>query len=1112
MGGYQSRGAASKPVVVAQPQDAPKPKRRLARSHSKKAIDAYLRTFSDRVWPEVGRYLSNASFPLPSAKVSWIDTDRFLRQTLGHLEAATLFYQPEVLEELLFPERPYDVLDTVIPAGMKQGDGSRVTWLWSKAVGVALAPLFGDAIAASLRRLVPRWVELAENQPEPEGVSDETKSLVAEQSLVPSHPMDLAVRRGLAAGGVLDLKAGLTDPAKRKRLHGFRKVKVAWQGDRDASLWNFVKPEPPDATPEEVAAALWTSSFWKTGTVFAHRLMKVGGLYAVPAVFAREFAAARKHAPERGHAKHADVAAASSNRADQLAREQAGHGRHANAARVRTLLHDSITRLEFIRKALAPWKLDQTVAVGVAWATSKANRLANHPHETERFADVIRQQHELLGDIVNVAETLDWNKLPEQQRVSLKKPLSLFARAAASSHLANTCRNLIHAARVAQTHVVVDALRANTNDMVSVTSLAGVRTNDANTLIAESRRLQTRLLRGGDVDATAIELTMLRTQEVALETRLQTLHAQVHELAANADELEGVFHEIVAALNFPFRTVKQFANSLDNYLAMVRDAWNVQGTDWTRDDSAAAVRRRIDVRQAALARAQHKFRQIREDKNVANLLVHGASVIKRQAKITKWVRIAATIAAMVGLSMVAGAAAAVVGDAVAGTVGAAEAVEGVGLVARGLRFVGANAGRIGGAANLATDVAVNSVGQVAMQGGRLDQVALDNALMTIASSVILGKLKVGERLELAKQVERETKALWSRRSRAAAFVLDESVTVSAHVVINIATAYVAHLVANKLIPAPQVEGHSDAIEDVFMQGATIGLGRLAHGRLAKREAVHAKLETLPEGAALRAARTHLKRLADAAERGSKGHDAFELLEAIHTLDSSGAPRARTPTPRRERAWGHRDVLLRGEPASGSRTPRVHGARGCGNRGASPSCGSPRRGHPGPALGGLASAGRSRPGARSSHGRSEGRAESANRRLARHDRWQGGGPRGARCYASPARSGARRSRAERSSTGRDPCRACPGFEFSRSRRRCDRGKGRVRDSRDRVAVAQRRRRSRGWTGRGSRVPQLACARRRRCSSCCPVTETIRHGISRSGSSWAPSKGRPSRGRG
>lgn len=65
---------------------------------------------------------------------------------------------------------------------------------WVPTVGSALAQLFEQAIANSLWRLGPRWVELAEHKPEQEGVNDEDKSLVATSLLVTSAPIDLAIR------------------------------------------------------------------------------------------------------------------------------------------------------------------------------------------------------------------------------------------------------------------------------------------------------------------------------------------------------------------------------------------------------------------------------------------------------------------------------------------------------------------------------------------------------------------------------------------------------------------------------------------------------------------------------------------------------------------------------------------------------------------------------------------------------------------------------------------------------------------------------------------------------------------------------------------------------
>ncbi|HWU89053.1 MAG TPA: hypothetical protein VN253_17430 [Kofleriaceae bacterium] len=118
--------------------------------------------------------------------------------------------------------------------------------------------------------------------------------------------MDLAVRRGLTAGLVVDLAVPVGGrPRPTRRAPGLRNVRLEWQGARDPALWNWVRSvEPADASAEEVAAALWVPVHrnWDgSGSIYAHRLIAKPPLFGVPPAMATMFAEARRHAPDTSH-------------------------------------------------------------------------------------------------------------------------------------------------------------------------------------------------------------------------------------------------------------------------------------------------------------------------------------------------------------------------------------------------------------------------------------------------------------------------------------------------------------------------------------------------------------------------------------------------------------------------------------------------------------------------------------------------------------------------------------------------------------------------------------------------------------------------------------------
>ncbi|HEU0031633.1 MAG TPA: hypothetical protein VFQ53_13430 [Kofleriaceae bacterium] len=843
-----------------------------ARPKPTRALEQYLAANARPLWRDVAAYLAHTSFPMPSPKLGWLDEDRFLAHVIDYLAPIDLFIGRDPLEELLYPAKPYDEIAGVVPAGIS----------WSPAVATALAPLFEQAIGKSLLRLGPRWVEQAENRPEPEGVADERKSLVAESSLVPSHPMDLAVRRGLTAGAVVDLKAGLKPAARRKQLAPPRKVEVHWQGERDPALWNFVKPEPADATPEEVARALWSSRFWDAdGSIFAHRLSRTGGLYGVPAGMARAFAAAREHAPEPGAPiVPRAVAVAGSKQATALSTTETA-SRGGSAPDLAAKLDDSITRLEYLRDQLVDWKLDGTIVVGLAWTRQQRAALASgSAHATDA---ALLAQHRLLTEIVERVQPMLGAK-DASARAATRKVVVMYARAAAASHLDATCKALIADAVAEQSQIVLSALRASQTELVALSTVPGTAGDDARSatdLVEQSRTMQTRLLRGAPVDGGELELLLLGSQETALHLRILQIRAQLKSLSDACNELNGMAHELVAAFHTTFRNLALAAPSLEGHLAAVETTWNTDAFDSTKDVSDDSNRTRIDVRRAALARAQKRFDEIQHDPKLVDALTNGHAILKDQAKYTRIVQVCAMVAAMIGLSLLGSFAAGAIGRLASGWLARAGAVEAVGVLGSTARFIGRHAALGGEIVGGAADVALNTAGQVALQGGRVDQSLLENTLQTLLSTKLLRHF--GEDLELAKQVQQETKALWGRGSRLAAATLDYSVTVSAHVIMNIATAYVANQIATgvlRISPQPGAHGVDAAIEETFMHGASVALGRLAHQHLAENRAFHDKLAKLAAADAVRRTHADLARLARVAEHSPSTEHALDTLRLL----------------------------------------------------------------------------------------------------------------------------------------------------------------------------------------------------------------------------------------
>jgi len=213
--------------------------------------ERYLWLNERRVWPAVADYLQRVSFPIPDPRLAWRAEAFFTASLVDAMKSRVDLHDPQQLLGLLHPANPYDAIEALVPVGHDN---------WVAGIGPVLGPLFQDAIAASLRRLGPRWVASAETKPEREGLEDEDKSLVAFGSLITSAPMDVYAARALTSGAVVELRGNQpkTKPNARD-ARPLRPIKhLEFQGARDRRIWNFVKAiDPPDATAEEIAAKIW---------------------------------------------------------------------------------------------------------------------------------------------------------------------------------------------------------------------------------------------------------------------------------------------------------------------------------------------------------------------------------------------------------------------------------------------------------------------------------------------------------------------------------------------------------------------------------------------------------------------------------------------------------------------------------------------------------------------------------------------------------------------------------------------------------------------------------------------------------------------------------------
>ncbi|MEP6865805.1 MAG: hypothetical protein ABJE66_34615, partial [Deltaproteobacteria bacterium] len=838
-----------------------------------KPPEQYLREHGAKAWDVIGRYLRRVQFPAPSPRLEWRDDVAFADATVHALSSMALFARRQNLVEVLFPADPFAQLAGLIPIGDE----------WVPTIGSALGQLFEQAIVDSLRRLGPRWIEIAEHRPRPEGLADEDQSLVSAADLIASAPIDLAVRRGLTGRAVVALtdthRLAPRDGAVRSQRH----VELEWQGSRDRAMWNWVHvTKPSDASVEEVSAALWPNA--ADPSTRAYRLVASGSYFGVPADWARELADARSFAPDSKADANPDtqlVALANGKHADELALDSAAHHRaQVSKASTDVLsgLSDVALQLDHLTPVFAAWQLGEEVATASRWVTRKQHELATaSPHERAKWQPVVLDQKDRVSRIAQASRDLVAAKPPAAKDDPVRRIITTYARAIATSFLGDASERLIANAAHEQTTMAMTALRASTNDLAVVigdgSNIDPKQLARSEELATNSREMQSRMIAGQTADPDALERVTIGTQELALHLRIEQVRKQLGALKTAAAEVSsGTIARIVGAFPGKFHDIDLVSSELDNHLVMVESAWDygVSGARQIRDPDEYA-REMLRLRSVALGRAQARFAAIKQDEGLVTFLESGASVIEHEAKVVGWVTACVQLLAMIGISIVTNAAGSAIARTIASWGVGAEAAETATVLARGARIVG----RVVGGA---TEAAGNTAGQRAIQGNPDDSTFLEgmaeNALMTFGSELILAR--IGKDLEFAKSIERSTGSMWSRAKTAGAVLLARSVTISSHVIINAASSYVAH----QIVKYGQAAPSNATLGEWFLQGAAVAIGRYVHGQIAERRELYTKLALVEKfGSAKRLLRDadSLLALANTAESAPSDRHALELL-------------------------------------------------------------------------------------------------------------------------------------------------------------------------------------------------------------------------------------------
>ena len=882
---------------------------------------------------EIAAHLEAITWPVPHARLPWRDQAPF-NNVLAPLIKNYLFSKsrtgghfsdPYRVRRLFHPHDPYRAIDQMrVIVGRAPHDGKNIfvgglvgPMDWRPAIGRRIGALLEEAIVTSLQRMGARYVAFF----------DRTGELPIDGTLMTSHQLDRFVGRALTLhdpATVQELpdaedkkgkkKGDKADVAKPEPKHTtqqatVRRVKLQWQGGPGKpKLWNWVRAvDPVDATVEEVAAEIYgkNKQTGEPATYLAYRFTDAAPMFGLGATWAMQLDEAKAHAPAKIGDEHEDanaVAVAESDSADDVALAQAvdeakpADGKaNATAVQIQETLGDALSQSAYIGDALAPWELEIGAVqrfLGrkkVELATATTDQLATWQPVVDGVKGNLAQVGGGVAELVRATASMEIadRKGPDAQ--PLREILELYAEAAGCAHLVDTSRALITKAQKRQGNLTLRAAQASGQNLAAaiddMRGAANLGDDTSRALIFDSlrveeegTRLRSKLIAGETVDQGALDDHLLDADILALNARVHGARSALGELEAAA---------IAAGAGFAADIAEMFSSDFadlayDTKFLRERLGWITGNIDFDMmvaremaDPSMPAEERAAFMREhrrAALAKAQASFQQIQEEKNLGKFLREGAELVKWQQFRTACVK----VAALIGISLVAGAVGGMVTRAIGGAFVRAGAAATIGELSLSARM---GAGLVG----MSADAAIASAGQTAIFGGSYGHNFLENMIANLGTHGVLKALS--HNAGVVAKVDAEAAALWgkgppSKALQTGGVVIREAAAISGHAIMGAAFGYVAkRIVTGEKQPPPET------LEEWLLQGASVAVGRYVGHAIQARMPANGRLMRAAEGAgaAIVKRAQQLIAMAKAVEARPNPEQALELLGQRHRL-------------------------------------------------------------------------------------------------------------------------------------------------------------------------------------------------------------------------------------
>ena len=873
------------------------------KDHGPQSAVVYFADNQNRFFEAIRTRLARVKLAPPHERLVWVGDSGALAKAFEYAMlavAGTDMDLAHALPPLLYPADPWQLIDlgrdltSGRPGELVDREPALGTIDWNPIIGQALALEIEGSLRQSLPRMGLRYVAQAD---------DYAGELVPDM-LVASHPFDRVVARLLCdhlvvrfvpAHGKATKRGDTASPAAFR--DGIRLTTFEWQGARDRKLWNWVRvAEPADARPEEVAASVFERGDGQNHTEQAYALTAAPPYFRIPPAWARKFPAAAEHAPPPETGDDAQVSGAldlaDSQLGDEAATAQAGKpAAKLDIPGLQHTLDQSEAQLRLASDRLADWKLGHLVGPAMRWILRHKDAVLATPTETLRvWASIAGAQAatlaEAIGDLIEVVDIAKSAHVvpgtPEAK--PFRDVIEALAIAMGESQLGRTAATQLTAAKQRKAHLpftLLDRSLRESHDAAQELTTAGhvpdseshptdhvaVAHNTNRTLEAGALAIREKTVAGGAIDPDELDALTVAASEETLRVRILTLYGKLDQLdgaAGQATEgatgqLGNLFNDEVRNLHRELVTIKPLAWTV---LETMRK--DVIPKPPIPSDPALARHAFAQARKLAVASAQAAFAQLTEDKKLNTLFQRALDSISSAQRNTAYFTLAIEIAALIGVSVVGG----VAGSLVSGVVRGAFLADAAADTAAFARM--ATAARvIGGAANVATDAAVQAAGQTAIFGGNTKVTFIENVMMNLMT---LGALRPLHGLgdEIGK-LDKSAAGLWKVAS-GGKVVLVAAGTLTIETLVGAGASYVAARLVEGAPPPSEQTAVSWA-----MQGAAMAVGKFINGKMQDLTARWSKLGEQGVHLLKRAHAQHER--AKLLEHSGSTEAALQLLEA-----------------------------------------------------------------------------------------------------------------------------------------------------------------------------------------------------------------------------------------